>query len=91
MNLAPIRVEHAHGEGARRPIRVDDKRDRAGGVPSVGVQLAEDGRPAVEKLDSVLHYGDCLLGTYTARTKTMATLRRSIAHEKRNDSREVYG
>ena len=28
MNLAPICVEHAHGDGARRPIRGDDDLDR---------------------------------------------------------------
>jgi hypothetical protein len=29
MNLAPVQVEHAHGDGARRPVYVSDKLDRA--------------------------------------------------------------
>jgi hypothetical protein len=29
MNLAPVNVEHAHGDGARRPVYVSDKLDRA--------------------------------------------------------------
>ena len=28
MELAPIQVEHAHGDGARRPVNVADKLDR---------------------------------------------------------------
>jgi hypothetical protein len=38
MNLAPVQVEHAHGDGARRPVCVDDKCDRANGVSGVGEQ-----------------------------------------------------
>ncbi len=28
MNFAPVGVEYAHGDGGRRPVRVDDKLDR---------------------------------------------------------------
>ncbi len=55
MNLAPVGVEHAHGDGARRPIRVDDKLDRARNVLSVGAPFANDISRAVQELDSVLH------------------------------------
>ena len=50
MNLAPIRAD-----GARRPIRVDDKLDRARKVSGVGAPFANDVRRAVQELDSVLH------------------------------------
>jgi hypothetical protein len=55
MNLAPVGVEYAHGDGTRRPIRVDDKLDRARNVSSVGAPFANDVRGAVQELDSVLH------------------------------------
>ena len=48
-------VEHAHGDGARRPMRVDDKLDRAHNVSGVGAPFANDVRGAVQDLDSVLH------------------------------------
>jgi hypothetical protein len=55
MNLAPVRIEHAHGDGVRRPVNVDHKRNRASGAMSVGDQFANHGRRRVEKLDSALH------------------------------------
>ena len=36
MNLVPVQVEHAHGDGARRPVQGDDKRNRPRIVPGVG-------------------------------------------------------
>jgi hypothetical protein len=35
MNLAPVQVEHAHGDGARRPVYFTDKRDRPNSVPRI--------------------------------------------------------
>jgi hypothetical protein len=55
MNLAPISIEHADGDGVGRPINVRDKRNCADSVPGVGGEFANDIRPPVEKLDSVLH------------------------------------
>ncbi len=55
MNLAPIRVEYAHGDGAKRPIRVDDKLDRVRNASGAGAPFANDFRGAVQELDSVLH------------------------------------
>ena len=54
MNLPPIRVENAHADGARRPICVDDKLDRARNVSSVGAPFTNDVRGVVQELDSVL-------------------------------------
>src|SRR5271167_1131185 len=48
-------LTRAHGDGARRPIRVDDKLDRARNVLSVGAPFANDISRAVQELDSVLH------------------------------------
>jgi hypothetical protein len=36
MNFAPVQVEHAHGDGAGRPVDVGDKPDRANGVSRIG-------------------------------------------------------
>jgi hypothetical protein len=55
MNLAPLDIEQANGGGARRPIYVSDKRDRANNVPRVREQFADDAGRTVEELDSVLH------------------------------------
>jgi hypothetical protein len=55
MNLPPVGVEHAHGHGARRPIRVDDEGDRDRDAVSVGAPFANDVPRAVQELDSVLH------------------------------------
>ena len=55
MNLAPISVEYAHGGGARRPIRVADKLDRARKASRVGAPFTNDIRGAVQELNSVLH------------------------------------
>jgi len=55
MNLAPVRIEHAHCDGARRPINVCNKRNRTDRVPGVGGEFANDVRRTVEKLDSILH------------------------------------
>ena len=55
MNLAPIRVEYAHGDGARWPIRVDDKLDRTRNVLGVGAPFTNDLGRTVEELNSVLH------------------------------------
>jgi hypothetical protein len=54
MNLAPLQVEHSHGDGMRRPLQVSDKRDRASGVSSVGDHVKNDARVAVEELDAEL-------------------------------------
>jgi hypothetical protein len=48
-------VEDAHGDGAGRPVHVDDERDRPSGVPGVGEQFANDASRAVEEFDSELH------------------------------------
>ena len=55
MNLAPVRVEHAHADGVRRPVHLGDQLDGAGGAPRVGMQFAKDLRGAVKELDAVLH------------------------------------
>jgi hypothetical protein len=36
MKLAPVRIEHAHGDGVRRPVCAEHKRNRANGVVGVG-------------------------------------------------------
>ncbi len=55
MNLAPVRVEHAHGDGARRPVYVGDKPDGANSVSRIGEQFTNDAGRTVEKLDAKLH------------------------------------
>ena len=55
MNLAPERIEHAQGDGVRRPVWVGHERNRANGVMGVGCHFPSDVRRRVEKLDSVLH------------------------------------
>ena len=55
VNLAPVDVEHADGDGVGRPINVCDKRNRADSVPGVGGEFANDIRRIVQKLDSLLH------------------------------------
>src|ERR1700729_978112 len=64
MNLAAVRIEHAHGDGVRRPVNVDHKRNRANGIMGVGDQFANHGRRGVEKLDSVLHGRGMLNGPH---------------------------
>ena len=61
MNLAPACIEHAQGDGVRRPVKVDRKRNRASGAMGVGDQFANYGRRRVEKLDSILHPLSALL------------------------------
>jgi hypothetical protein len=39
MNLPPISVEYAHGDGARRPVNVGNKLDRADSVSCIGDQF----------------------------------------------------
>jgi hypothetical protein len=55
MNLAPVDVAHAHGDGARRPVNVADKLNRPNSVPSVGEQFPDDAGRAVWEFDSELH------------------------------------
>jgi hypothetical protein len=55
MNLSPVHVEHAHGDGARRPVYVSDKPDRADSVPRIGEHLTDDAGRSVEELDAKLH------------------------------------
>jgi hypothetical protein len=55
MNLASIGVEYAHGDGGRRPIRIDNKLDRTRNVSCVGAPFTEDLRRSVQELYSVLH------------------------------------
>jgi len=44
MNLAPVQVEHAHGDGMR-PLQLSDKGDRASDVSSVCDQVKNDAAP----------------------------------------------
>jgi hypothetical protein len=55
MNLTPVQIEHAHGHGARRPVYIADKLDRAHGVACVRVQFANDVRRPLKELDAKLH------------------------------------
>jgi hypothetical protein len=55
MNLAPVPVENANGDGRGRPVNIGDKRDCANSVPRVREQFANDAGRTVEELDSVLH------------------------------------
>jgi hypothetical protein len=55
MNLAPVRIEYAHRDGARWPINVGHKRDGARDASCVGAPFPKDVGRAVEELDSVLH------------------------------------
>ena len=55
MNLAPIRIEDTHRDGARRPINVGHKRDGARDASCVGAPFPKDVGRTVEELDSVLH------------------------------------
>ncbi len=55
MNLPPISVEYAHPDGARWPIRVDDKGDYARDALTGGAPFTNDVRGAVQELDPVLH------------------------------------
>jgi len=56
MNLAPVSVEHSHGDCARRPRHVGDKFERAHAASRVGAQFPNDIRRTVKILDSVLHF-----------------------------------
>jgi hypothetical protein len=51
MNLAAVQVEHAHGDGARRPVYVSDKPDRANSVSRIGEQFPNDAGGPVEVSD----------------------------------------
>jgi hypothetical protein len=55
VNLFAVRIEDTHRDGARRPIRVDDKRDRARDASCVGAPFPKDVGRTVKELDSVLH------------------------------------
>jgi hypothetical protein len=55
MNLSPIRIEHPHGDSARRPINVDYKRDGTRDASCVGAPFPKDAARTVKKLDAVLH------------------------------------
>jgi hypothetical protein len=55
VNLAPIRIEYAHRDGARWPIKLGHKRDDARDASCVGAPFPEDVGRTVEELDSVLH------------------------------------
>jgi hypothetical protein len=55
VKLEAVRVEHAERGGARWPINVDNKRVGVSRATGVGHEFANDVRPPVEKLDSVLH------------------------------------
>ena len=55
MNFAPVGVEYAHGDGVRRPVRVDDKGDHARDALTDGAPLTEDVRRSVQELYSVLN------------------------------------
>jgi hypothetical protein len=55
MNLAPVRIKHAHGDGTRWPIRVGDELERARYAPHVRCHFAKDVSPGVKELDSILH------------------------------------
>ena len=54
MKLAPVRVDHAHADGVRRPVHLGDERDGSGGAPCVGMQFPNNVRRAVKELDAVL-------------------------------------
>jgi len=58
MNLAPVSVEHSHGDCAGRPGQVGDKFERAHAASRVGAQFSNDIRRTVKILDSVLHFRD---------------------------------
>jgi len=55
MNLSPVQVEHAHGDGARWPVDVGDKPDRANSVSRIGEHFTNDPRRPVKELDAKLH------------------------------------
>lgn len=55
MNLAPLGVEHAHGDSARRPIRIHSKLDRPHDALIANAPFANDIARTVEELDSELH------------------------------------
>jgi len=58
MNLAPVSVEHSHGDCAGHPGHVRDKFERAHAASRVGAQFPNDIRQTVKILDSVLHFRD---------------------------------
>ena len=58
MNLAPVSVEHSHGDCAGGPGQVGDKFERAHAASRVGAQFSNDIRRTVKILDSVLHFRD---------------------------------
>jgi hypothetical protein len=53
MNLAPVSVEHSHGDCAGHPGQVGDKFERAHAASRVGAQFSNDIRRTVKILDSV--------------------------------------
>jgi len=58
MNLAPVSVEHSHGDCAGRPGHVGHKFKRAHAASRVGAQFSNNIRGTVKILDSVLHFRD---------------------------------
>src|ERR1700722_9913919 len=58
MNLAPVSVEHSHGDCAGGPGQGGDKVERAHAASRVGAQFSNDIRRTVKILDSVLHFRD---------------------------------
>ena len=58
MNLAPVSVEHSHGDCAGCPGHVGDKFERAHAASRVGTQFSNDIRRTVKILDSELHFRD---------------------------------
>ncbi len=50
MNLAPVQIDHARGDGARRPVNVDDRGDGVCSASSVGAQLRTRGPEKVGQI-----------------------------------------
>ena len=50
VNLAPVQVENADRDRARRPVRLGDEVDGSGGVPRIGVQFPNDVRRVVQEI-----------------------------------------
>jgi hypothetical protein len=85
MNLAPVGVEHAHGDGLRRPIGVHDELDRGGNVSGAGAQFANNVAHTVEELDSVLHHHRS--GSRRSSIRFGCIERDSLARHARRDER----
>ena len=50
MNLAPVGVEHAHGDDARRPIRIHDELQRVGNGSCTGAPFTNDVGRTIKEL-----------------------------------------